>query len=643
MKFRKDINGLRAIAVIAVVLFHFNAKWMPGGFAGVDVFFVISGFLMTGIIFKGLENDNFSLTTFYVARANRIIPALAILCFILLIFGWFYLTPIAFQALGKHVASSVGFVSNIIYWFESGYFDTASHDKWLLHTWSLSAEWQFYLIYPVILVLLKYFISLKTLKRVVLGGSILGFIYCIFSTYQSPSFSYFLLPARIWEMTLGGVAYLYPFTIAQKHKAKIEWIGILLILSAYAFISEENHWPGYLAGIPVIGAFIIIQAQNNSSYLLNSLLFQKIGKWSYSIYLWHWPFVVAIYTFSLSYYWTFGGIALSILLGYLSHTYIERIKFKNGFSSLVQLFRCKPLYMVLLIGMFGSYTYLTKGMNSAASSNEQVIRISSMIHPSPYRDKCHSSKINDIPVTKVCTYFNNNVAWATIGDSHSVELAYALAEKLNESNGAIKQYSYSACPPSYLQQADFSNCAKWTNDVVTEVMDNNEISHVLINYRYSWHLFGENLKDYPDVPKGQSTDNSRRHAMLTSLDNMVRELAKHKEQVVIFKPIPELGRNINSFFNQTYIKGGKLIDVKSETRDYYDLRNEFILEYFLKAKFPNNVTVIDPTDVYCDQSNCFAIKNSIPLYFDYDHPSVAGAKLLVDKMDVGYASQVVGL
>lgn len=140
MQFRKDINGLRAIAVIAVVLFHFNASWMPGGFAGVDVFFVISGFLMTRIIFRGIEQENFSILRFYVARANRIIPALAVLCVALLAFGWFYFTPMDYKVLGKHVGSSMGFLSNVVYWTESGYFDTSSLEKWLLHTWSLSVE-----------------------------------------------------------------------------------------------------------------------------------------------------------------------------------------------------------------------------------------------------------------------------------------------------------------------------------------------------------------------------------------------------------------------------------------------------------------------------------------------------------------------
>ena len=134
MKFRKDINGLRAVAVIAVVLFHFNAAWMPGGFAGVDVFFVISGFLMTGIIFRGIEQNSFSIGKFYRARASRIVPALAALCLFLLLFGWFYLVPLDYENLGKHATNSIIFFSNHTYFNEAGYFDSASHQKWLLHT-----------------------------------------------------------------------------------------------------------------------------------------------------------------------------------------------------------------------------------------------------------------------------------------------------------------------------------------------------------------------------------------------------------------------------------------------------------------------------------------------------------------------------
>ncbi|MFT6212948.1 MAG: peptidoglycan/LPS O-acetylase OafA/YrhL, partial [Alphaproteobacteria bacterium] len=323
MQFRKDINGLRAIAVIAVVLFHFNASWISGGFAGVDVFFVISGFLMTGIIFRGIEQGNFSILKFYVARANRIIPALAALCLALFIWGWFYLTPYDYKALGKHIASSMFFLSNIAYWKEAGYFDAASHEKWLLHSWSLSAEWQFYIIYPLILVGIRKFMSVKALKLMVLLGVILGFMLCVVVTYKAPNPAYYLLPTRAWEMMIGGVAYLYPFAIAEKRKKFLEWSGLLLIIASYFLISKENPWPGYLAFFPVLGSFFIIQAGRNNSFVTGNFIFQKLGAWSYSIYLWHWPLVVAIYYFSLNDVFIYIGIALSILLGFLSNRYIE--------------------------------------------------------------------------------------------------------------------------------------------------------------------------------------------------------------------------------------------------------------------------------------------------------------------------------
>jgi peptidoglycan/LPS O-acetylase OafA/YrhL len=372
LQFRKDINGLRAIAVIAVVLFHFNASWLPGGFAGVDVFFVISGFLMTGIIFRGIEQENFSILKFYVSRANRIIPALAVLCLVLLVFGWFYLNPIDYKALGKHVVSSMSFLSNITYWKESGYFDAASHTKWLLHTWSLSAEWQFYIIYPLVLVAMRKFMSIKAMKVTVFLGTILGLIFCVIATYKWHNAAYYLLPTRAWEMMIGGVAYLYPIALKDERKKLLEFFGLALIITSYFLISKDNPWPGYLAIFPVLGTFLIIQAQRNDSIITSNLIFQKLGAWSYSIYLWHWPFVVAIYFYSLSEFFIYFGIVLSILLGFISNKYIEKTKFSNDFSNLLSYFKCKPVYMVLSIGLVGGGTFLSDGIINRFSDDLQI-------------------------------------------------------------------------------------------------------------------------------------------------------------------------------------------------------------------------------------------------------------------------------
>lgn len=456
--FRKDINGLRALAVIAVVIFHFNTSLMPGGFAGVDVFFVISGFLMTGIVFRGMEQASFSILKFYVARANRIIPALAVLCFIMLIIGWFYLTPYEYESLGKHVASSMGFISNIIYWKESGYFDVASHEKWLLHTWSLSTEWQFYILYPLILVGLRKIISLKTIKIALLVGTILGFIFCIVATKLVPGGAYYLLPTRAWEMMIGGVAFLYPFNLTQQHKKWLEWFGLTLIIASYFLITQDNAWPGYLAIFPVLGAFFVIQAQRNNSVITSNIIFQKLGAWSYSIYLWHWPLSVAVYTLSLSGVFSYIAIALSVLLGFLSYKYVEQTKFSNNFSSVYSYLKCKPLAVVIIVGYLGFYVYSSKGLEERFSLDQRYIDINKgIVMPLRSNGYCfYSFNDNELSVTVDskkgvnCYLGDKNKSTNTLlfGDSHAGHYEPFWDEIFKANNASLQVVSTNWCTPS---------------------------------------------------------------------------------------------------------------------------------------------------------------------------------------------------
>lgn len=361
LNFRTDINGLRALAVVAVVFFHFLPASVPGGFAGVDIFFVISGFLMTGIIFKGLREEKFSIFKFYVARANRIIPPLAVLCLVMLIFGWFFLYPADYQAMAKHVGGSLVFLSNIIYWHESGYFDAASREKWLLHTWSLSVEWQFYIIYPIILSLLYRWVSLKTIKRLLIAATICGFIVCIITTIKWPTSAYYFLTSRAWEMMVGGLAYLYPLSIKETHKKYLEYFGIALILASYFLINSLIPWPGYYALIPVMGAYLIIAANCQRSKITDNLACRYLGKWSYSIYLWHWPLVVLGYYFFLP-HWPYIGVPISILLGWLSYTFIESIRFKS-FESWKNILRVKPIYPAIVVSCLSGIIFVSHGKN----------------------------------------------------------------------------------------------------------------------------------------------------------------------------------------------------------------------------------------------------------------------------------------
>jgi Predicted acyltransferases len=237
--FRADINGLRAWAVISVVFYHFSLSGFGGGFVGVDVFFVISGFLMSGIIYNGLNKGEFSLVSFYLARARRIIPALGMLSLVLLIVGWFVLPPADYSKLGRHIASALGFFSNIQFWSEAGYFDTASHEKWLLHTWSLSVEWQFYMLLPLIMAGIWKVRPDKKLLVLILVALFAGSLYLSATlSVTDSSAAFYLLPMRAWEMLAGGLVFLvanklnYPAGLRRI----VEFIGFSLIVYLYFFL-----------------------------------------------------------------------------------------------------------------------------------------------------------------------------------------------------------------------------------------------------------------------------------------------------------------------------------------------------------------------------------------------------------------------
>ncbi|TMS79630.1 acyltransferase family protein, partial [Pseudoalteromonas sp. S554] len=548
MHFREDINGLRAIAVIAVVLFHFNPSWMPGGFAGVDVFFVISGFLMTGIIFKGLEQQNFSIIKFYISRANRIIPALAILCIVLLIFGWFFLSPVDYKSLAKHAVSSIGFISNNIYWLESGYFDTASHEKWLLHTWSLSVEWQFYILYPILLVICNKLIGLTWTKKIILIGTLLGFAFCVIATYKWPSSSYFLFPARAWEMMIGGVAYLYPISVNRKQSKALEIIGITFIVASYLIITKHTPWPGYLALFPVLGSFLIIQANAKNSLITNNFVFQKVGSWSYSIYLWHWPLVVAITYFSLNSNFIYLGITLSILLGYFSSKYIEKLKFHRSFTSINDLFKYKPLLIAIITSTVGVFLYTTNGYEQHYP-NDVIKASNEASNKNPY--KC-------ITASELTCYIGNktNVKAIIVGDSHADAVTTSLASIFELDKEGIIAITKSACPfiMNALSTKNGDECFIENNKRIKFLKENYKHVPVFWAARTGAYVYGQSnpkrinsILDtepsiYFSIP--QSTLNELLYEEIeTNLKLTINELAK-THPVYILQPVPEMRKNI---------------------------------------------------------------------------------------------------
>ena len=330
MQFRDDINGLRAIAVAIVVLYHFRVGVAPGGFAGVDVFFAISGFLMTQIVQGRLERGRFSLLDFYLARVRRIVPAMTVLVAATFAIGVVLMNPLQLEALARSALASLLFFSNIRYAHETGYFAAPPEDNWLLHTWSLSVEWQFYMFYPLALMALARLgartrgiaIAASAVVAISLALAILNWQVGGGRLQQG----FFLLPSRAWEFLAGGlVAMLAPRNaLPAGARIGLHAAGLMLVVLGVALVDRTSAWPSPMTILPVAGTALVLLAARERAWWARLAPVAALGRWSYSIYLWHWP-IVAILAFSGrdSKGWAIAGIALSVACGFASYALVE--------------------------------------------------------------------------------------------------------------------------------------------------------------------------------------------------------------------------------------------------------------------------------------------------------------------------------
>lgn len=331
MKYRPDIDGLRAIAVTAVVAFHAFPNLARGGFVGVDVFFVISGFLISRIILEAHLNNSFSYLDFYARRIKRIFPALIVVSAFVFALGWYVLLPDEFRQLGKHLAAGAGFVSNFALWHEAGYFDRSADTKPLLHLWSLGIEEQFYILWPVVLSLAL------TLKRgfilVAATLALASFAFNIVTTANDPVAAFYSPLTRFWELMVGGIlAYLVVgnrFQLTSFANTRVV-LGLSMIIASVLFLNKEMAFPGYLALLPTVGAFLIISGDPGAwlnRHLLGNRLMVGVGLISYPLYLWHWPLLVFFKIIKgrlLTPLDRTGAVALAVVLAFLTYRFIER-------------------------------------------------------------------------------------------------------------------------------------------------------------------------------------------------------------------------------------------------------------------------------------------------------------------------------
>lgn len=329
--YRSDIDGLRAIAVLAVVVFHAFPGWLPGGFVGVDIFFVISGYLISKHILEELSSSSFSIKTFYARRVRRIFPALILVLLVCLLFGWLILTPGEYEKLGRHVFAGALFLANILSWREAGYFDAAADTKPLLHLWSLGIEEQFYIVWPLMLALAWRFRD--TLAWVFPGVIMLSLAYSLFLVQRDAVADFYSPVTRFWELALGA-ALAHPgvrqTNLGPGLRHALSAAGLLLILLALVIIDSQVPFPGAWALLPTLGAALLIHAGAQGGVnrqLLSLRPMVWVGLISYPLYLWHWPLL----TFARIIESEAPSLALrawlvlsSFLLAWLTYRFIER-------------------------------------------------------------------------------------------------------------------------------------------------------------------------------------------------------------------------------------------------------------------------------------------------------------------------------
>lgn len=514
MEFRKDINGLRGWAVSLVVLYHFGIPLFRGGFIGVDIFFVISGFLMTGIILGGLTSNgdggDFSITRFYLARARRIVPALAGLCATLLVFGWFFLIPSEYEKLGARIAKAIIFISNHAFRRTGDYFAISSQENWILHTWSLAVEWQFYLAFPLLLLVTwKLRPKVGFLALVVAITCLLSLAHSAALSFNRPLDAFYLFPSRAWEMLGGGLVYLATCRPSRLkfNPARMEQLGLAILVIAALALSKNRSWPGLWALIPVFGTATVLLAHRSDSPWTSNALCQWLGTRSYSIYLWHWSIVVGLrhFEFERTPLTVFLCLVLTALLGHLSYDLTERrprdfLVTKTARFSVLLL-----VSSVLIITLSGMAIKHWRGYPSRLPESLQ--------HVSSFRfDKTayYNTKSCFIQRDKSPTEFQNCVPDTDIsssqiillwGDSFAAHLFPGIKKALPR-DLTLVQMTASGCPPILgLSPPTRPNCEQ-ANDYVLEWIAQRKPGRIILAGQwltYDWTTLSRTLEELKSI------------------------------------------------------------------------------------------------------------------------------------------------
>jgi peptidoglycan/LPS O-acetylase OafA/YrhL len=634
MEYRREIDGLRALAVLPVILFHAGFETFSGGFVGVDVFFVISGYLITTIILAELEQGKFSIVNFYERRARRILPVLFLVMLVCIPFAWLYLPSWEYKDFSQSLVAVSVFASNIFFWLESGYFDTAAELKPLLHSWSLAVEEQYYVLFPLFLMLFW-----KLGKRSILVMLGLVFVASLavaqWAAYAKPAAAFYLLPTRGWELLIGAFAAFHLSQANRKEFGKglsevAGWLGVALIMYAVFAYSKATPFLRLYALVPTLGTFLVILFATQKTTVgkfVGNKVFVGVGLISYSAYLWHQPL------FAFARHSGFSGsnriifLLLSVLtffLAYLSWRYVESpFRVKNNFSR-AQIF-ILSLIGSLFFASTGYYGHLKDGFSSHTSSTQSF-----------------NLKLTD-------------KNFIVLGDSHGGHLIAGLT---SITSGTVKNFTGGGCIPfrnvdRYDSRFVPGECAKKINAWLDQIINDDPDAIIVLSSMGPTYLDGTPFrgKDIARVTGlgveliTDKTITDRSKVFEIGLRQTLTELSKLRNSTLVFAlDVPELGIDYGCSRAVKEFKFGDFVlrdlvssaDPKncSVSRSDYDQRVSSYkhLVSVVLSEFPD-VIFFDPTYSFCNADLCKGFDPVFGfLYQDVDHLSETGSRFYAEAL-----------
>lgn len=616
MNYRADIDGLRAIAVIAVIAFH-SGLGLSGGFAGVDVFFVISGFLITRIIVREISENRFSYLEFWARRARRLIPAAVATILTVIVGGYFILLPDDYRELGQSsIAVSTG-LANFYFWRESGYFDGPSELKPLLHTWSLAVEEQFYMVIPLLLAILFRIAGMRHLLFLIVLA-ILSFIWSIYASGEYPDASFYLIPSRAFELLLGGIiSEIVPnVRIKRKTAELISVIGMTLILISFVAISRLTVFPGYSAAIPCLGTGLVILGNSGVKTTMCSILSIQpmvfVGLISYSLYLWHWP------VFAFTRYLSVGEPALgmtilmllfSFLLAVLSWKYIETpFRIGSRFQSRRHVFKLSMAMLGLIFGI-GLFIHIGDGLSFRFSPEVQSIS-EACRDRNPQREIQNNLLISVIEksgLPRLGTNTDTAPKLLVIGDSHADALMPAFHELASEYQLPAVCITRSATIPLiYDDSGPRSKFAEFYKTIRLQIKMTPSISDVVLIGR--WMEYDEEMNSYS--------------AWKTNIDSLRSKFIN----IWVILQVPEAKTEVPRALALAKHWDWPKQSVSYLSEEYFLMRSR---SDSLFAGLNNSVKVLDLSAFFFQDSDRARIeKDGKPLYIDSHHLSTFGAREL---------------